>query len=211
MWYANLKLQTEEGGFILTAEEIEVAKVRIYDEFLIHVEITEYELMQRVKIDTLHQFSEDPILGLFQKHFLVRHCLYSLNPDFLKMGKVLDISPIKIRLTSLEPANGISEVSASAFHKLSEYYLDWNHYRYATPENVGELMAQFWKQFHAEDDREAAFTCLELPVTAVWSEIKLAYQNKIAAAHPDKGGDSERFREIRLAYETLKISEKGSS
>ena len=44
---------------------------------------------------------------------------------------------------------------------------------------------------------------LELPRTSTFEEIKQKYRILAQLHHPDKGGDAEKFKRIRLAYEVL--------
>jgi curved DNA-binding protein CbpA len=44
---------------------------------------------------------------------------------------------------------------------------------------------------------------LELPKTSTSEEIKQKYRILAQLHHPDKGGDAEKFKRIRLAYEVL--------
>lgn len=44
---------------------------------------------------------------------------------------------------------------------------------------------------------------LGVPENAHSEEIKAAYRKLAQLHHPDKGGDAERFKEIKAAYETL--------
>ena len=44
---------------------------------------------------------------------------------------------------------------------------------------------------------------LELPKTSTYEEIKQKYRILAQLHHPDKGGDAEKFKRIRLAYEVL--------
>ena len=44
---------------------------------------------------------------------------------------------------------------------------------------------------------------LELPPTATSTEIRGAYRKLVVQHHPDKGGNTTKFREIQMAYETL--------
>ena len=39
--------------------------------------------------------------------------------------------------------------------------------------------------------------------TATFDEIKKAFKKIVITAHPDKGGDEEKFKELKEAYETL--------
>lgn len=50
-----------------------------------------------------------------------------------------------------------------------------------------------------------AFALLEVPLTADWKEITLAYRAKAKEFHPDKrGGDDSKMIEINQAYATLR-------
>lgn len=44
---------------------------------------------------------------------------------------------------------------------------------------------------------------LELPNDCTFEEIKLQYRHLASIHHPDKGGDEERFKRIKFAYEVL--------
>lgn len=47
------------------------------------------------------------------------------------------------------------------------------------------------------------YTELDVPVTASIEEIKQRYRTLAQMHHPDKGGDEELFKRIKLAYEIL--------
>lgn len=47
------------------------------------------------------------------------------------------------------------------------------------------------------------YQTLGLDPSATPAEIKTAYRNATKTHHPDRGGESERFREIQRAYEVL--------
>lgn len=50
-----------------------------------------------------------------------------------------------------------------------------------------------------------AFALLEVPLTADWKEITLAYRAKAKEFHPDaRGGDDSKMIEINQAYATLR-------
>lgn len=52
------------------------------------------------------------------------------------------------------------------------------------------------------------YKCLGLENSATPDEVKAAYRKLIAQAHPDRGGDPDKFKEIQEAYETLSDPEK---
>ena len=64
-------------------------------------------------------------------------------------------------------------------------------------------MTGFWARFLAVDKRVQALQILELPADAELSAVKQRYRRLVREFHPDKGGDANRFREIREAYEIL--------
>lgn len=151
-------------------------------------------------------FDKDPMLGLFQKHFVVRHCLYRLANTLLEHNEYrLDLGLLEISLRRVDNAQKQGTLTrASSFHALSDYYLDLDHFFEATPDSVNELLASFYRRYSANDSKEEALAALGLDSQASWPAIQLSYRQQVAAAHPDKGGDPQHFTRLREAYETLK-------
>ena len=53
------------------------------------------------------------------------------------------------------------------------------------------------------------YRILDVPYDATFDEIKEAYRKKVKEVHPDKDkGNSEQFKRVKEAYETLKNVEK---
>lgn len=53
------------------------------------------------------------------------------------------------------------------------------------------------------------YRILDVPYDATFSDIKEAYRKKVKEVHPDKvKGNSEQFKRVKEAYETLKNVEK---
>ena len=51
--------------------------------------------------------------------------------------------------------------------------------------------------------RSNSYDLLELDSDASDDDIKQAFRKKALETHPDKGGDPEKFRKVREAYECL--------
>lgn len=171
-------------------------------------ELKEYDLIQAFCGDDLYPWSKDVLLSLFQKHFFIRHCFYRLQTELFEKGERLEITPSTVRLSVTQEQTGSCLSEASAEKALAEYYLDWQNFHKATPENVSQLMADFWTRYHALDERADSLSILGVEQDASWQDIQQAYRKKIAQAHPDKGGESEGFHAVRRAYESLLISTK---
>lgn len=56
----------------------------------------------------------------------------------------------------------------------------------------------------AKEDYEQSCATLGVEPDASWEEIERVYRVKAMFAHPDKGGDPERFKRIQKAYDYLK-------
>ena len=57
-------------------------------------------------------------------------------------------------------------------------------------------------------DTSKLYELLNCPKDATSNEIKKAYRKIAMKAHPDKGGDPEKFKEINGAYEVLSNEDK---
>lgn len=148
--------------------------------------------------------NDDPTLALFHKHFAVMHSLYRLRHHYAEQGRELAISPLNIQLlpTCAKEAEA-TQVTASA-HGVEQFYLEWAHFAEATSDTVTELLKDFWRRYAAVDDTVVALQRLGLEGEADWKQVQARYRRLAAEHHPDKGGDSEEFTQIREAYETLK-------
>src|ERR1700733_2317600 len=59
-----------------------------------------------------------------------------------------------------------------------------------------------------EIDNTKFYELIGIPKTATTDEVKKAFRKLALKAHPDKGGDPEKFKEISVAYEVLQDPEK---
>lgn len=168
--------------------------------------ISEYEIMQQLGEHAgFGDIGGNGQLPLFQKHFLIMNGLYQLQQSLWKEEQLaLEISPLKIALTTLATANNGSHPAISESAKLSSYYLDWRNLDETTESDVIELHLLFWERFSALDGRSDALAMLGLGEDASTEAINCCYRKLAAEHHPDRGGCSKRFIEIRQAYEQLK-------
>ena len=60
-------------------------------------------------------------------------------------------------------------------------------------------------------DNEKFYTILGVDKNASTDDIKRAFKKKALREHPDKGGDTEKFKELSVAYECLSDPEKRKS
>ena len=170
--------------------------------------IKEYELHATLGGSAFAQFIENCSndLSLFRRHFLVMNALYALHDDLLSEGFYLHISALEIHLKEITASDSETKTLATdiTFQKLSQYYQDWQHFNKTSDNDVSSLLQQFWKKFLANEEKFHALSCLDLANDADWPEIQQKYKQLCQQHHPDKGGDSLYFIEIRQAYDNLK-------
>ncbi len=168
--------------------------------------IGEYDLICKLE----EQGMEYPVTGdsynvsVFKKHFMTMNALYHLQQDLFGEGYYLSISALDINIRPLTQSSSISTLIDDAEQKVRDYYLNWQHFENTTEAEVKALLDQFWNQYYAVDKQLDALTVLGLNENAHWHEIKSSYRRLAADHHPDKGGDSALFIEVREAYEILK-------
>lgn len=168
--------------------------------------LSEYALLKQIEAE-LPPLAEAAELALFQKHFLVMNALYQLQASLWQEEQLwLSISPLAIELQVVEHDAQGSEMQIGDDDKLRDYYLDWCEFERTGGDEVRALLDGFWRRFHAVDKLQAAFALLELDVTADWAGVQLQYRRLARASHPDRGGDTQRFLEVRAAYELLRDS-----
>lgn len=166
-------------------------------------EVAEYDLVALVDSLALFDWSEDSSLRLFQKHFVVQHCLYSLRLEHFT-DHTIYISPLQVRLLAIDEAGGDQSVSDEVNHNLQDYYLDLENLVSVTREEVSDLLANFWKKYHAHQNQDQHLKQLGLAPGATWNQVQERYRELAGKFHPDRGGDAEAFVQIRRAFEELK-------
>jgi len=173
--------------------------------------LSEYELLQQLAFtdNDLKLSSESSgDLALFRKHFLVMNALYQLQPIFKDEGFHLVISALKIELINCnQPSNDQSNlqeiIHQPGDEKIKAYYLNWDEFAQSDQESVETLLNSFWQRYFATDEEFSALNTLGLEEGSDWPTIRSRYRQLASQHHPDKGGKSARFIEIREAYELL--------
>ncbi len=159
-------------------------------------------------------------LHMFRKNFVVMNALYQLQRDLRGSDYFLYISSLKIQLLEVTSSQNMSDVTALidieydavADQKVGDYYLDWSNFDEADQSTVEALLKDFWERYteyqknkNRMDKRLDALRILGLESSASWEDIQQSYRQKVAASHPDRGGSSHHFIEIREAYQALKF------
>ncbi len=169
--------------------------------------ISEFSLMKGLEEHpAFAELAEDYQLRLFQKHFMIMHGLYSLQTRLWYEEHLrLEISPLSVRLYMEPLAESKDQTELpDQENKLRAYYLDWTQLEQTSAEDVRRLMQGFALQCADPDIRSRAYETLGLTEGASGEEVRLRYRQLAAQLHPDKGGDSNAFIEVRRAYEFLR-------
>jgi DNA-J related protein/DnaJ domain len=186
-----------------------------------HNVISLYDLIKHIEALGLVFFDDEENISneilLFRKNFIVMNALYQIQVDMQRTGYALYISSLKILFYSdVSSKNDLSlmdiEESKRVDESLSEYYLNWDNYDSASQQTIDQLLNSFWTKYQKynqfesnQDKRSCALQILGVESAASWKDIQQAYRQKITLCHPDKGGTSHQFIEIREAFQFLKL------
>ena len=171
--------------------------------------VDEYSLIQYLDgHGCFEAFRHEPAnLQLFRKHFITRHCLYSLQQS-LSSEWHLEIGMLDICLRRTKVDSGSGQQRSSQLNvadaMLREYYLDLTHLEQADVATVEALLKGFWQRFAAQGKRSEALSTLNLDDASSWADIQIAYRRMAQRTHPDRGGSAEEFAALQGAYEILR-------
>lgn len=170
----------------------------------------EYDLLKvlKTKHPMLTKLAEDHNLLLFRQHFLIMNALYQLKSSLWQEEQItLNITGMRVSLLFSPPehATGNTTVSNSPDAKLAAYYMDWDEYVNTDKGDVEQLLENFYLGIATIDERKDALKTLALHSDFIDDKeaIKRQYRKLAREAHPDRGGDPERFISLRQAYECL--------
>lgn len=168
-----------------------------------------YELLSGLNQELVDKVvnTEDYNLSIFRKNFLLMNALYQLQLRLLKDDIYLSIGQIEVQLL---PVKSISEkkLTNAGEQRIREYYFNWKNYERTSPDEVLALLDQFWNQYRANDKLTDALIVIGVTQSATWPDIQRKYRLLARENHPDRGGNTQRFIEIREAYEVLALHYK---
>lgn len=171
--------------------------------------VSEYQLLQDLKDHHLfvaidNNCQQQPQLALFRKHFTLMNALYQLQAIFWQERRQLTISALEITLSPPQPNIHSTQISNNSGEGLRSYYLDWDNYLNTSVAEVDTLLGDFWLKYSKLDRRQAALEAFDLDSDASRNEITLRYRQLMNIHHPDRGGNSETFIQLREAWEILR-------
>ena len=180
-----------------------------------------YDFLPILNADQFYPWSSEPLVALFQKQYMIQAALIELQEDYRVLNsakaalkptpenaKILMLSPVNVALVDNECLEDVDELGQSieeaAAMVVLEHYRDYERFFSATSESVSDLLESFWAKFGSLEESDHAYMTLGLSSSASWDEVQVAYRALASEYHPDRGGDHDRFIEIRRAFETLK-------
>lgn len=170
--------------------------------------LSEHALIKRLEWppELCADTAQEGDLVLFRKHFLVMNALYRLQEQLADEGLQLRIDPLLIVLQPGPESDARNDWELAADQPLRRYYLDWDNLQQTGADDVAALLRGFWERYHALDRQAEALRLFGLAgmEELTWGAIQRRYRQLATQHHPDKGGESGRFIEIRAAYELLR-------
>ncbi|WP_144210782.1 DNA-J related domain-containing protein [Shewanella donghaensis] len=156
----------------------------------------------------MHDLDPDPQKDLFKRNFLLMNALFELQALLLP-NQWLQVQAMDIQIFRLLPNDMALQQANDA--PLREYYLDWQHYD-TCANVVKDMLESFWSRYqhHIGSDQHlmhdhSALNVFELDATATNKDIRRQWRKLALQWHPDrKNGDSEKFRRVCEAWQTLR-------
>ncbi|MFH2135766.1 MAG: DNA-J related domain-containing protein [Pseudomonadota bacterium] len=168
--------------------------------------LTEHELLKKLAEHEVGLFEEDYFrspLGLFQRHFLLFHCLYLLR-DKLRAAQRSDME-IHCLGIKLVPYCHTPSDHPAQFDPLAAYYFDLDNFTNTDEQEVLRLLDGFWQRFASDEQRDKALAVMELAHPTSYAEIKQKYRRLAMQCHPDRGGELAQFQKLEWAMGILRV------
>ena len=167
--------------------------------------MSEYELLKELAGRGLGIFGEPDsrdMLGMFQRHFLLFHCLYLMRNERRAAGQGdLEIDCLRICFV---PAVSVNSAHPALPDTLAAYYLDLGNLDSTGETEVQDMLDGFWRKFVGLEQRDEALAVLELEASASLGEIERQYRRLAMKRHPDRGGDPAQFQRLEWAVRALR-------
>ena len=168
--------------------------------------ISEYDLLKRLAGRDIGLFDgnyfNDPF-RLFQRHFLLFHCLYLLR-DRLRATQQGDMT-IHCLGIQLIPYSNTSSDHPALPDPFESYYLDLGNLKSTGESDVLRMLDDFWKRFAGNEQRDEALAVMELTHPAGYPDIKRQYRRLAMQWHPDRGGEPAQFQRLEWAMGVLRV------
>jgi hypothetical protein len=148
-------------------------------------------------------------LALFQRHFMLFHCLYQLRQDlWASQSGHLVISALSIRLF---PYRGGEDQAIDLADPLADYYLDITRLEATCQAELDAMLGAFWTRLARRDKRREALAMLGLTDPVSDHAIRQRYRELVMTHHPDRGGETSRIQILNAAMADLIPRGSGSS
>jgi hypothetical protein len=168
--------------------------------------MSEYDLLKGLSERNVSLFNEDYFaspLGLFQRHFLLFHCLYLLR-DQLRTTRQGDMN-IHCLGIQLMPCSNTPSDHPALPDLLAGYYLDLDNLKSTDESDVLHMLDNFWQKFAGDDQRDEALAVMQLTHPTSYQNIKQQYRRLAMQWHPDRGGEPAQFQRLEWAMGILRI------
>lgn len=208
-------LENSDSVYVTLNADFLTNIISLVDQFILDSgfgnKIKEYDVIvfltdKNAFINSVNLEPEKNTLSLFRKHFLVKHALYSLRDYYAKNKKVfLEITPTYILLHEYSVSEDFTVTGSTENPKLAEYYLDLTNLGNETEASVTEMLTRFWRDFSSyssitTNDVDKALFLLELEKPVTMSQLNKKYRSLVQRHHPDKGGKTEVFIQVKEAF-----------
>ena len=179
-----------------------------------------YDLLPIVNSNAIYTWSEDPLVSLYQKQYIIQAGLIELQESYRILNssdselvvddedrRIINIDSVNVSMETLhyQATNSyLSDLEGMAAEIVMQHYRDFSRFFDATPETVASLLDSFWAQFEVYDKHEEAFLVLGATPEMSFDQIQKIYRELASKHHPDRGGSRDDFVKIRQAFELIK-------
>ena len=165
---------------------------------------TEQSLLQKLGLN-LTSAPDDPQLALFQRHFIVQHLLYQLQQQWSEQ----EFAWLEIGLAQVQLHTYQAQKPTDYDQGRASYYLDWQHFYQMSSATLQRQLDDFWSYVQrtpVADPLSLQQACqhLQLNWPCTLLQLKRQYRSLALQHHPDRGGDSQHFQQVRQAYQRLR-------